>query len=337
MKQLGIIIHKIEFYKVYIVHIGLGQLRYFRSNDNLEIGDIVLYHRYIEEDNDGFIIDYESSIKKYNYVGNIRFDCHHSGYEQFNTYPDKMIARKKDFVIWDRENSFLRLLNRDPLDERTNSLLFKLYAENRYAPLSKEDILGIYIKAKQTVESLDIVTIINGLTIKIQNHSVTRRGSDNYLSCWTTMSSSYGYQIYGDSYFNSLFPALDVKLRSYDEKEDETTIHPDYPNPDLWEEIARQKESEMKIQALDIYSKQYSKEAHINHIVYHEISSKKYNYEDEAKYILKMKAKAETYWEGYSFEDTITQLEKTPDKFVDIIKENNADYNIDAILTRHID
>ena len=310
MKQLGFIIHKIDFYNIYIVHVGLGQLRYFRSSDKLYIGDIILYYNYTEEDYDGLIIEYKYPLNDYHYIGHINNSFHHQQYVQYHEYPDKIIAIKGDFVIWDREDSLGRIMNMDPLDYRTDCLLHRLYCSEECLPPSEEEI---------------------------SSHCITRRGSDNYLHSWTDMTSSYDYPILYDSYFSQMFPSINIRLKNYDEQEEETTIHPDYPDRSQWQKAAKQKENELKAQALEIYLNSYSKDAHINKRAYSKISSAQSLYASKKAEIAQKKALAELYWDGFDFEETIAQLDHHPYQFIKIIKDNNLTYDMDAILRQKAD
>jgi hypothetical protein len=333
MRCLGIVVHVLENYGLYIIHIGLGQLRYCKSNMDIKVGEIIVCIASEDDSSDVLCLEYLSKLSDYYHVGNINSGGHLNNLWQVESRPLKVIARRESFALWEQCGTEWAQLNEYRITEASNALLFRLYAKNRYSKKTEEEILQIYLKAKEKVNSFDIREIINGLKVNIENNSFTSRGSDNYLTCWTTMSSWYGYEVFGDKYFEGMFPSIEIELYRYSEKNEEETYNSDYPIRSEWPQIAKQKECEMKKLALDIYEKRYTKDAHINYLVCHKIEADESSYRADEKNIFNMIGKSEIYWDGYFFESTIKKLRDNPAQFIEIIMKHNINQNSEAQLS----
>ena len=202
MKSLGKIIYKLEQFNVYIVHIGLGILKFCNTDEPLEIGDVILYGCNYQEEYDTDYLDdkiiYIDNLANYKYIGNLNFEDNHGSFATWKTYPSKVIVRKGDFLLWERVEYYSEIDNttychceNGELDKASNYLLFLLYAENRYIEPNECDFLKIYLEARKKVESYDLLKCINNLKVEIRNSSFTRRGSDNYMFSSSSIVSSY--------------------------------------------------------------------------------------------------------------------------------------------------
>lgn len=334
MKSLGIIIYKNEKINLYVIHVGLGQLRYFQTKKDINVEDIIVYTKDYEDDCDDTFVEYYSRLAEYHYSGNLSMSGLPFGFHPVDNSHSKAFARRGFFSLFEKNEEDENEYREYPISEASNALLFQLYAQNHYSATTEQERLQIYLEAKAKVEKLDLRKIINELKVEIINHTYMSRGSDIYENCWIRMCSNYGSDIWHDPYFETVFPSIDIKLYDYYERTGEETYNSDFPNKEDWPKIAKQKEIEMKALALEIYENQYSKDAHINYLTFHEIKEKEYAYREDEKHIFKMLGKAEVFWSEYHFKSTLEKLEDNPIDYKEIIKEHNSFFNADTLVAQ---
>lgn len=334
MRRLGIVIYKNEKINLYVIHVGLGQLRYFQTKKDINVEDIIVYTEDYEDDCDDTFVEYYSRLAEYHYSGNLSKSSLPFGFHPVDNSHSKAFARRGFFSLFEKNEEDENEYREYPISEASNALLFRLYAQNHYSATTEQERLQIYLEAKAEVESLDLREIISEFKVEIVNHTYMSRGSDIYENCWTRMWSSYGLGVDYDPYFKKIFPSIDIELYKYYDRTGEETYNPNFPNKEEWPDIAKRKEAEMKALALEIYEKQYSKEAHINFLTYHEITAKEHAYREDEKDISKMLGKAEIYWDGYYFKETLNQLEENPINYKEIIKEHNNNLCADVLIAR---
>ena len=329
--KLGIIVHVVPKTNIFIVDIGWGQLRYFFSNKDFQIKDIILYHEsYCNYDNSNEI-EYICHFDNCEFLGNVRYDFRHPDSENI------VIARKDYFIYWDY------LGHEKDFDLVSNTLLFLSHAEPRYPLPHERDWLEAYIYAKKKVEEIDIHKIIDEVKVEYHNHSWTRRGSDNVIISNYRISYDYDYHFgyLNDYYLGNFFPKYEVKL--YHSEDDECDyIHPDFeklkinrkPDGSIKKiveskfkgmdikEFCLQKTTELRQLTLANF-KLYNKDEHINYLAYHHINW--YYINKENGFLLKMKGLGEMIW-GCNHHNIFTQI--TQENYQELILSNNLKHPI---------
>lgn len=104
--------------------------------------------------------------------------------------------------------------------------------------------------------------IIESYKVEVRNISYTRRGSDNYLHSNTYFSSDVKYN---DGYLE--IPEIGILLRSWDEKDDEEEINPDFPDKSKWDEEAKVIEKVQKKLIKEYFEKRYNKNLHLKYLL----------------------------------------------------------------------
>lgn len=353
--KLGIVLNKIPKTNIFIVDVGWGQLRYFTSNNFYKEGDFVLYNEHFILDVEEEDILYETrkswlkeeptitnsnrdritDICNFNsceFLGNVRFDFHNPQFPKSKI----VIARKDSFIYWEgygAENHFELV---------SNTLLFKSYAEPRYPYPDEMEWLKAYSYARKKVDELDIPRMIDELKVEFQNHSWTRRGSDNvtFSNSRVRYCYEYHYSYLHDHYLDAFFPKYDESLYSSRDGECEY-IHPKFEkmeiirNPDgsieikepkfdgmNIEDYCNKKTKELRQLALINYES-YNRDEHINYIAYHHINWHCINEENEL--FQRMKVLAEIIW-GFNHQKLLKQI--TRDNYKELIRCNNRNHPI---------
>lgn len=357
--KLGIIKHRVPETNIFIVEVGWGQLRYFVSNKNYNVGDLVLYENncflYDEED-DRFYETRESWLKgeetaqttscsnriyaicrfkDCEFLGNVRFDFHYPDFSKSNI----VIARKDSFIYWEgyeTEESICQGPVQD-FDLVSNSLLFLTYAIPRYPLPDEKEWLKAYTYARKKVEELDIPKMIEERKVEYHNYSWTRRGSDNVIISHYEVRYNYSdLGNYTDGYLNTIFPEYKEEL--YSGKDDECTyIHPKYEKGEVLRksdgsiEITKPKFDGMYME--DYCAKKtkelrqlalknyesYNKDEHINYLAYHHINWFYINQENQL--FQKMKVLAGIIW-GFDYHSLLEEITKY--NYQELIQNNNA-------------
>lgn len=357
--KLGIILHKISKTNIFIVDVGWGQLRYFSSNENYKVNDIILYdsldssmipdfdwsafesndNEYIYDDND-IELDVICSFDECELLGNVRYDFHPQTFKKSNI----VISRKEYFVCWKEEKHECCASHGPELrfDLISNSLLFMSYAKPRYPYPDEKKWQEAYTYAKKKVEELDISKMIEELTVEYHQNCWTRRGPDNVLI--SNYCLEYGYKHHysylNDCYLDAIFPQYCEPL--YSAKDDDCIyIHPKYKKrevvrtPEGYNEIIKekfegldiedyctQKTNELRQAALKNYES-YNKDEHITSVAYHHISW--YNIREENELFQKMIGLAKIVW-GYNHSKLLEQI--TQDNYKELIRNNNTNHPI---------
>lgn len=345
--KVGIILHRFHDanckpnINTFIVDVGWGQVRYFVSKVQYNIGDYVLYNEIFQEDDSSkhIKIDVICSLNECENLGNIRFDL----YTLYSSKTNIVIARTDLFVYWEgyKEGENIRYYGRKTFDEKSNTLLFLKYAEPRYLLPDEKDFFKAYSDAREYVEKLDIPNMIEELKVELFTSCFTRRGSDNVLltSKKVEYNYSYHYSYLNDDYLESLFPQYSEDL--YHSKDDDCDfIHPKFENSKVIKNtdgsidlvkakyegvdidvFCANKTKELRQVALKNFER-YNKDEHINSIAYrHLYWSKIYNYNEDNNFIMKMKGLAELIW-GFKHEKLLEQINQ--DNYQELIKYNNS-------------
>lgn len=275
--ELGIILHKLQGTNIFIVDVGWGQVRYFVSNEQYNIGDYVLYKDIFFEtdyDQDEFYLSREDwinsalseddnsksnrinvicNLNECENLGNVRFDL----FTLYSSRTNIVIARRDLFVYWEgyKDGEKIKYDGRKTFDEKSNALLFIKYAEPRYLLPDEKDFFKAYSDAREYVEKLDIPKMIEEIKVEFHTSCFTRRGSDNVLitrkKIECNMSEHYAFH-HIDSYLDNFFPKYSEEL--YHSKDDDCDfIHPNFENSKVIKNIDGSVDYEKaKYEGLDI-------------------------------------------------------------------------------------
>ncbi len=359
--KIGIIKQRLPETNIFIVDVGWGQLRYFVSNRNYTVGDIVLfdlYYSYLnEEEDDGFYETREawlkgegsaktlsdsnkvyatSRLKDCEFLGNVNYDFHHPNFSNSNI----VIARKDAFVYWEgcstEDDSYTSGPVHD-FDLVSNSLLFLSYATPRYPFPDEKEWLKAYTYARNKVEDLDIPKMIDELKVEYHQYSSTRRGSDNVIISHYEVRYTYGdLGNYSDGYLDRIFPKYKEAL--YNGKDDECEyIHPKYEEggfvrkPDGSIEYKKPRFDGMDMEEYcanktkelrQLALKNYESYNKDEHINYIAYHHINWYYiNKEDKLFQRMKALADIIW-GFDYHKLLEQINKY--NYQELIQNNNA-------------
>lgn len=105
--------------------------------------------------------------------------------------------------------------------------------------------------------------VLKNFEVKVTSNGYTRRGSDNYLVCWSSIKSC---SFWSDDEYLKL-PSVDIRVSSYDEKSEENWVNPEYPTFESQQEAASLFEIEFKEKIAEYFDTKYNKEEHLNYLI----------------------------------------------------------------------
>jgi hypothetical protein len=231
--KVGIILHRFQDTNTFIVDVGCGQVRYFVSKVQYNIGDYVLYNEiFLEEEStqDEFNTTGEElhnsvEIKRANSKSNIIeevcgfSECDYRGnisdFERQTFHETSIVIARRDlFVYWEvyEKEGEIYHSAMQTFDNVSNSLLFLTYAKQRYSLPNENDFLKAFTEAKKQVEEYNIPKMIEELKVEFHTSCFTRRGSDNVLitrkKIECNISEHYAFHI--DSYLDNFLPKYSI-------------------------------------------------------------------------------------------------------------------------------
>ena len=343
--QIGIVVQKI-LPNIYVINIGFSRLRFFKSDEELEIDDLIIYDTELSyekrfkisinpelseifkmEENEVRLVDKLSSFQL---IDDKTGSSTISSFSADDTMPDKMIFRHRRQIVYENQE---RYCSNIWIKDKKYTLNLELNFASKYLLKrrcfnheqtvckrpDKSDLIRIYFNIKKKIDELDIPKIINSMSVKVSNVCVTHRGSDNYLSESTYMRSDY---LYMDEYLEKLFPAIDITLYHYDERTEKKWFCDQYPDRTKWQE-ANKLEEDFKQKSFSAYMKDYSKEDHILTLVFHELDSYYKSYENDVSEIVFANELVNICWNEKDFSLTLNSMIMHPDSYASIIREHN--------------
>ena len=344
--QIGIVVQKI-LPNIYVINIGFSRLRFFKSDEELEIGELIIYDTelsyemrfkisinpelskfYKMEENEVRLVDKLSSFQL---IDDKTGFSASSSFSADDTMPDKMILRLRRQIVNENQE---RYCSNIWIKDKKYTLNLGLNFASKYLLKrrcfnheqmvckrpDKSDLVRIYFNIKKKIDELDIPEIINSMSVKVSNVCFTHRGSDNYLSESTYMRSDY---LYLDEYLEKLFPAINITLYHYDERTGEEWVCEQYPDRAKWKEEANRLEEDFKQKSFSAYIKDYSKENHILTLVFHELDSCYKSYEDDVSEIVFANELVNICWNKKDISLTLNSMIMHPDSYASIIREHN--------------
>lgn len=117
-------------------------------------------------------------------------------------------------------------------------------------------------RCRETVQDIK-ETVLNNFKVQVKSNGYTRRGSDNYLVCWSSIKS---YSFWSDDEYLKL-PSVDIRVSTYDEKSEEKWVNPEYPTFESQQEAASILEIELKKEIAEYFDSEYNKEEHLSYLI----------------------------------------------------------------------